>query len=491
MTLQTLSLNGAWQFRQQGAEQFHAAQVPGCVHTDLLHNQLIPDPFWGSNELDLQWIETTDWEYSTTFDVSDELLARAHVELVADGLDTLATIILNGQEIARTENMFVGYRFPVREWLRPGRNQLSIHFANPIDYIQARQKLHSFAEWNDPVGGSSNIRKEPCSFGWDWGPRFATCGIYKNIELQAWDSQPDRAMCACSNSMAMAACCLRSSRSWRSRMPTRACAAGWRWVARLVAQAEGSGAIELAVEQPQLWWPNGLGAQPLYELETELLDADEVLDRQRQRIGLRTIVLDRHADEWGESFQFVVNGVPVFAKGANWIPAHSFVASVSRADYQNLLSSAAEANMNMLRVWGGGIYEMDDFYDLCDQLGLMVWQDFMFACSLYPGDEQFLALVEQEAAYQVPRLANHACMALWCGNNEIEQMPARSPPRPSARPRMRKSFTTSCRLRWRRTIRPRPTGRLRRTTRKATSRATTTSAPAIATSGMSGTRAIR
>ena len=192
---------------------------------------------------------------------------------------------------------------------------------------------------------------------------------------------------------------------------------------QLVAQAEGSGEIELAVEQPQLWWPNGLGAQPLYELQTELLHADEVLDRQHQRIGLRTIVLDRHADEWGESFQFVVNGVPVFAKGANWIPAHSFVTAVGRADYQNLLSSAAEANMNMLRVWGGGIYEMDDFYDLCDQLGLMVWQDFMFACSLYPGDEQFLALVEQEAAYQVPRLANHACMALWCGNNEIEQMP--------------------------------------------------------------------
>ena len=188
MTLQTLSLNGAWLFRQHGAEQFHAAQAPGCVHTDLLRNQLIPDPFWGSNELDLQWIETTDWEYSTTFDVSDQLLAHAHVDLAADGLDTLATIVLNGREIARTENMFVGYRFRVREWLRPGRNQLSIHFANPIDYVQARRKLHDFAEWNDPVGGSSNIRKEPCSFGWDWGPRFATCGIYKNIELQAWDN---------------------------------------------------------------------------------------------------------------------------------------------------------------------------------------------------------------------------------------------------------------------------------------------------------------
>ena len=329
MTLQTLSLNGAWQFRQQGAEQFHAAQVPGCVHTDLLHNELIPEPFWGSNELDLQWIETTDWEYSTTFDVSDELLARAHVELVADGLDTLATIILNGQEIARTENMFVGYRFPVREWLRPGRNQLSIHFANPIDYIQARQKLHSFAEWNDPVGGSSNIRKEPCSFGWDWGPRFATCGIYKNIELQAWDaSRITHVRVQQQHSDGRVLLMIQPQLAQpdaNTRVRCRLALGG-----QTVAQAEGSGAIELVVEQPQLWWPNGLGAQPLYELETELLHADEVLDQQRQRIGLRTIVLDRHADEWGESFQFVVNGVPVFAKGANWIPAHSFVASVSQ-----------------------------------------------------------------------------------------------------------------------------------------------------------------
>src|ERR671926_480327 len=186
--MQSLSLDGAWQFRRQGSEEFHPAQVPGCVHTDLQRNGLIPDPFWGSNELDLQWIEETDWEYSTTFDVPGDLLAHEHVDLVADGLDTLATITLNGQEIARTENMFVGYRFPVREALRPGRNELTIYFANPMDYIRARRTIHNFSEWNDPVGGSSNIRKEPCSFGWDWGPRFPTSGIYKNIALQGWDT---------------------------------------------------------------------------------------------------------------------------------------------------------------------------------------------------------------------------------------------------------------------------------------------------------------
>ena len=186
--MQTLSLNGAWQFRRQGAEDFYPAQVPGCVHTDLQRNDLIPDPFWGSNELQLQWIEETDWEYATTFDVPDELLACEHVELVADGLDTLATITLNGHEVARTENMFVGYRFPVREWLRPGDNELKIQFANPMDYIRARLPIHTFAGWNDPVGGSSNIRKEQCSFGWEWGSRFATCGIYKSSAVHGWDA---------------------------------------------------------------------------------------------------------------------------------------------------------------------------------------------------------------------------------------------------------------------------------------------------------------
>lgn len=420
--MQTFSLTGAWQFRRQGSEQFHPAQVPGSVHTDLRRNGLIPDPFWGSNELELQWIEEADWDYATTFDAPDALLACEQVDLVADGLDTLATITLNGQEVARTENMFVGYRFPVRPWLRPGRNELNITFANPMDYIRARLPIHSFPEWNDPVGGSSNIRKEQCSFGWDWGPRFATCGIYKNIELQGWNANRITHVSVRQQhgdgSVRLTVTPELARSASDARVRCRLSLDG-----QVVAQAEGSGALELAVDRPQLWWPNGFGGQPLYDLDVELVQGDQALDRWRRRIGLRAIVLDRHPDEWGESFQFVVNGVPVFAKGANWIPAHSFVASFTRDDYTDVLQSAAEANMNMLRVWGGGIYEMDDFYDLCDELGLMVWQDFMFACSLYPGDEHFLALVEQEAAYQVPRLANRACLALWCGNNEIEQMP--------------------------------------------------------------------
>ncbi len=421
--MQHLSLNGVWQFRRQDEDVFHPARVPGCVHTDLRLNDLIPDPFWGSNELDLQWIEETDWEYTRTFEVDADLLAHEHIDLVADGLDTLATIVLNGQEVARTENMFVGYRFPVRERLRQGSNELTIRFDNPMEYIRARLPIHQFKEWNDPVGGSSNIRKEQCSFGWDWGPRFATSGIYKNIELEAWNTaRIERVHVRQQHSPNSVKLTIETTLEQPAEAQTSlrcTLAMG----DQTLAQTDGTGTLELTVDDPQLWWPNGLGPQPLYTLTVELIQAETQLDRWQERIGLRTIELDRHPDEWGESFQFVVNGVPVFGKGANWIPSHSFVASVTQADYANILTSAVEANMNMLRIWGGGIYEMDAFYDLCDELGIMIWQDFMFACSLYPGDEPFLALVEQEAAYQIPRLANRACLALWCGNNEIEQMP--------------------------------------------------------------------
>lgn len=417
----TVSLDGAWIFRRADSDQSYEAQVPGCVHTDLRRNDLIPDPFWGSNELDLQWIEETDWVYSRTFDVAADLLTHEHVELVADGLDTLATVTLNGKEIARTENMFVGYRWDVRPLLHEGENTLTIAFANPMDYIRARQAQHNFPEWNDPVGGSSNIRKEQCSFGWDWGPRFATSGIWKSISLHAWNTNRITHV-GIAQDHADGAVTLQVTPEFATDAPARVrCRLTYNGAT--VAEAEGEGTIALSVDQPHLWWPNGHGEQPLYTLEVTLLDGDQPLDSWQRRIGLRTIELDRHPDEWGESFQFVVNGRPIFAKGANWIPNHSFVASVTRDDYRNVLASAADANMNMLRIWGGGIYEMEDFYDLCDELGLLIWQDFMFACSLYPGDDHFLSLVEQEAAYQVARLAHRACLALWCGNNEIEQMP--------------------------------------------------------------------
>ncbi len=423
-----------WEFHEPRGGRWLSAEVPGCIHLDLRRHGLIPDPFYGSNELGLQWIERENWTYRTAFDLDGAFLAHEAVELVADGLDTLATLTLNGQEIARTENMFTGYRFAVQDALRAGRNELVVAFANPLDYVTPRRRPDDI-EWNDPVGGASHLRKQQCSFGWDWGPRFATSGIYRDIRLEAWSGgRIDGAGVrqthkAGENGGAVTlhvspACRLarpvgRSGGHEHSSTPTFAC--------RLLFQGEtvaASSGTQLTVVQPRLWWPHGHGDQPLYDLEVDLLAAPggAVLDTWKTRVGLRTVALDRHADECGESFQFVVNGRPIFAKGANWIPAHSFVSAVTRADYDELLTDAADVGMNMLRVWGGGIYESTDFYDLCDEKGLLVWQDFMFACALYPGDDAFLKLVQAEAEYQVARLAPHACLALWCGNNEIEQM---------------------------------------------------------------------
>ena len=422
----------SWEFFEPRSQQWLAAQVPGCVHLDLRRHDLIPDPFYGSNELGLQWIEREDWHYRAAFDLRADapLLAQDVVDLVADGLDTLAILTLNDQEVARTENMFTTYRFPVKHLLRPGRNELAITFGNPLAYIEARRQPDDYPEWNDPVGGCARIRKEQCSFGWDWGPRFATAGVYRDIRLEGWSGvrlehvavRQEHGDGGRSVTLHVAPVCEYAPDAPAGDRAAEAIACRLLLDGRVVTQGEGG---EIAVPDPRLWWPNGHGAQPLYTLEVDLLagPGGPAVASWTRRIGLRTVVLDRHADEFGESFQFVVNGKPVFAKGANWIPAHSYVSAVTHADYDDLLTSAADVHMNMIRIWGGGIYESEEFYDLCDEKGLLVWQDFMFACALYPGTDAFAALVATEAKCQVRRLAHRACLALWCGNNEIEQMP--------------------------------------------------------------------
>lgn len=411
-------LHHNWQFHEPESDRWLAAQVPGCIHTDLRRHNRIPDPFWGSNETDLQWIEERDWTYRCTFPVSAEQGAHERLDLVAEGLDTFASIRLNGHLVARTENMFLAHRLDIKKTARVGVNTLEITFGSPMKVIRSRQKPTDFPEWNDPVGGSSLVRKEQCSFGWDWGPRFATCGIYKPLRLEAWSENRFESVRITQHHDSDGV-----TLTITPRLAGKG-AATVRGTVLLDGQVVAAIVDQKAhINNPQIWWPNGHGAQPLYTVQLELVQDGRVLDTWSERIGLRTIALDRHPDAFGESFQFVVNGRPIFAKGANWIPAHSFVSEVDRNQLDDLLTSATEAHMNMLRVWGGGIYESEDFYDLCDEKGLLVWQDFMFACAIYPGDKAFLSSVKAEAEHQTTRLANRACLALWCGNNEIEQMP--------------------------------------------------------------------
>ncbi|HTO03561.1 MAG TPA: glycoside hydrolase family 2 protein, partial [Opitutus sp.] len=379
--------------------------------------KLIPDPFWAANENEVQWIEERAWEYRATFAVSKELLDDEHVELVADGLDTVATVFLNGREVARTENMFVGYRRSVKSDLRRGKNEILIRFDSAMDYIRTQRLEHQPKEFNDPVGRCSVIRKEQCQFGWDWGPRLVTAGIWRDIRLEGWNRNRLESVRVSQDHRESGAVVLTLEPELTRSETGVKCR--WRLLFEGTVLSAGEGG-EITIDRPELWWPSGQGEQPLYLLEIEVSDAHgEPIGEWVRRIGLRTIKLDRHADEWGETFQFVVNGRPIFAKGANWIPAHSFVADLTRADYERDLRSAVDAHMNMIRVWGGGIYESEDFYDLCDELGLLVWQDFMFACTLYPFDVPLLKSVREEAEFQVRRLRHRASLALWCGNNEI------------------------------------------------------------------------
>jgi beta-mannosidase len=426
----TLSLTEQpWSFRDTSAAEWRDAVVPGCVHRDLRRHGLIPDPFWGRNEAEVQWVSDRDWEYRCAFEVSDALFAHERVDLCADGLDTLAVVKLNGREVLRADNMFVGTRTPVQRFLRPGRNELLIRFASATRFVARERPEHRPREINDPVGGATRLRKQQCQFGWDWGPRLVTAGIWRDLRLEAWSGarladvhvrQEHRRNGAVrldlSAELEMPDGRLMAANSAAARR------AGWALSGRVscdgvVAATFKNQRAEIAA--PQLWWPAGQGAQPLYDVRIELR-GDRVLDAADRRIGLRTIALVRQRDQWGESFRFVVNGRPIFAKGGSWIPAHGLVGGLARADYEPLLRSIAAANMNMVRVWGGGIYEHECFYDLCDELGLLVWQDFMFACTLYPGDRAFLESVRAEADYQVRRLHHRACLALWCGNNELE-----------------------------------------------------------------------
>ena len=416
--MQYLNLSRAkWVFRDVSNQNWQSAKVPGCVHQDLRRNRAIPDPFWGTNELDLQWIEDRDWEYRAEFKVGAKLREEEVIELCAEGLDTLAKVSLNGKVVGKTENMFTPYRWNVKKLLRDGANELTIRFSATAKYLRTQHAAHTFKEFNDPIGNSNRIRKEQCQFGWDWGPRFVTAGIWQAIGLEAWSKNRLESVVVKQTHAGNGAVTL----DLTPELEREDAAATCDWELSLAGKVmqRGTGSV-ITVKNPKLWWPAGQGEQPLYDLTVVVREADgKSIGEWSQRIGLRTIELDLSADENGERFQFVINGRPIFSKGANWIPAHSFVAGLKRADYERDLRSAVEANMNMVRVWGGGIYETEDFYDVCDELGLLVWQDFAFACTLYPVDEAFAELVRPEAEAQIRRIRHRASLALWCGNNEI------------------------------------------------------------------------
>ncbi len=427
-------LDHGWQFRQVTAAPqepeagWLQATVPGDVHLDLLANKKIGDPFFRDDEAKLQWIEGDSWEYRLTFDATAGMLARSHVDLVFNGLDAAAQVYVNGSQVLAADNMFRIWRVPVKSHLHAGKNLLRVVFPSPIT---AAAGVAARDPWQPrtKTAAKTYIRKAAYEYGWDWGPRFVTSGIWRAVQLEAWDKVriADFAIRQRDVSKdvahADAEVEVEAAGAGSTRVSVQYTDAGKPVI--LSAQASlhaGRNIIDLPIEirQPKLWYPAGYGDQPLYEFTAQVGAVGQVAEMKKVKAGLRSIVLDRHLDQWGRSFQLIVNGIPVFAKGADVIPFDSFPNRVTTADYRRILESARDANMNMIRHWGGGYYETDDFYSICDELGIMVWQDFMFGNDWQPGTYDFKLNIEAEADDQVRRLRNHPSIVVWCGNNETE-----------------------------------------------------------------------
>jgi beta-mannosidase len=424
----TQVLNKGWEFYHDGNTSWQRATVPGCIHLDLLDNQVIPDPFAGKNEKDLQWISARDWEYRMIFTPTEPVWQKKVKRLIFHGLDTYATVFLNGKPIIQANNMFRSWEADISELLIHGENELNVTFRSPLLEIRSKMEEldYQLPADNDQTGGTSPFtRKAPYHFGWDWGPTFVTAGIWQNVDLLAWNSWCIRNMSLIPVQCDPKTASLKLEARVESSIHTPGSVIISEAKLGILMEADLSITIgenpfvwNLEIPNPELWWPAGHGAQPLYNF-TITIKAGGVEDSASQRTGLRSVRVEREQDKRGESFAIHVNGKPIFAKGANWIPADSFTPRLTPGDYQGLLTSAVKANMNTVRVWGGGIYEPDHFYELCDELGLLVWQDFMFACSMYPADDTFLDSIHKEASYQVNRLKHHPSIVLWCGNNEV------------------------------------------------------------------------
>ncbi len=413
------------ELREIGAEDWLPAEVPGSAQTALLAENKIPDPFVADNELRVQWVAERDWEYRLLFEEHEGLQDADKVMLTFDGLDTLAEVFINGKQIGEADSMFRRYAWDVTEELVEGENEVRVLLHGPVPFIREQQVDEPLIGPTHSIPGGPHIRKAPCQFGWDWGPKLPPVGIWKEVRLEGYTAArlDDVHLRQHHDDGDVTLSADLTVERWQDDAELKAMLIvkapdGETWA--VDAPLDGAAHLTLDVPNPQLWWPNGLGDQPLYDVEVTLY-ADEIpCDARTFQIGLRTVELRQESDDFGTSFTFVVNGVPIFAKGANWIPADSFPSRITDAQLEHLIRSAADANMNMLRVWGGGVYEEERFYDLCDQFGILVWQDFIFSCSIYPTDEAFFENVRQEAIENVRRLRHRASLALWCGNNEME-----------------------------------------------------------------------
>lgn len=416
-------LHTNWEFKNLEDGRWLPATVPGTVHTDLYENKLIPHPFVKDNELQLQWISDTGWEYQTRFSVDENTLEMKHQILNFEGVDTYATVYLNDSLILKTNNAFRQWKVDVKQLLQ-SENHLKIAF-EPTHIFEEAEKEKLGYEL--PEGPRVFSRKAQFQYGWDWGPKFNTSGIWRDVYIKSWDRAKLEDIYIKQVSLTAALAQLEAeielNITEETELVVEVLVSDRLLVSEKTQLTKGEHLVKIPFEitNPKRWWPHNLGEPHLYDIEVQLKHKNVLIDAFQLKKGLRTIEHITEKDAKGESFYFKVNGEPVFMKGANYIPQNSFQNWVVDSHYEQLLNDAVAANMNMLRVWGGGIYENAVFYQKCDEKGILIWQDFMFACAMYPGDEDFLNNVQQEAIDNVKRLRNYSSIALWCGNNESSE----------------------------------------------------------------------
>jgi beta-mannosidase len=434
-------LHDGWSFKQVRGRNWYPATVPGVVQTDLMANEIIADPFVGMNERGVQWVDKEDWEYKTVFNVTQETLAKDNTRLVFEGLDTYADVYLNDKKVITAKNMFRLWSADCTGKLVEGENKLRVYFHSPIkvDLPKCLALNYAYPASNDQSenGGmlkykvSVFARKAGYHYGWDWGPRLVTMGIWRPAYLESWNDMRFEDVHISTRNVSKESAEVEVEVEIDSGIDCSATIQvvggehGLVYGTRQAELSRGVNAFKLSftLKNPELWWSNGLGRPFLSDFKVMVKSDEKVFDSRVVPTGIRSIrlVTDKDMNGKGSTFYFELNGVPVFMKGANYIPNDNFLPRVTEKKYRNVVARAVDANMNMLRIWGGGIYENDYFYKLCDENGILLWQDFMFACSLYPVDEEIVENIRAEAVYNVKRLRNHACLALWCGNNEMNE----------------------------------------------------------------------
>src|SRR5690554_2850767 len=432
---EVISLNEDWQFSKVNDTVWYDAAIPGSVQSDLIRHGVLPDPFYGTNEKDIQWVEDEDWDYRKTFVLSADQLNSDDAYIFFEGLDTHSDVFLNGAMILQTENMFIGHKVPVKNLLKVGENKLHIRFYSPINRMMpARETFgYEYPAGNDHREEKLSVynRKAPYHFGWDWGIRIVQMGIWKPISLHFYNDarieeyyvkqlsvtkeKAEVEYQIAIHSLGVSDATLTYGYLLNGKM--------LKSEQKEVHLAEGVNnlSIPATITDPQRWMPVNWGEQHLYDFFVTVKRGDRLITEKQVRTGLRTVRLVQEPDEHGRSFYFEVNGIPLFAKGANYIPGEIFTTQQDEAYYEKIFDQITDANMNFIRVWGGGIYEDEEFYRQADERGILVWQDFIFGCVPYPSDDAFLANVREEALYNIKRLRNHPSLAFWCGNNEIDE----------------------------------------------------------------------